>query len=228
MTAGEGIQHSEMFPLLKMDAPNPLDLFQIWLNLPKAKKMCKPHFTMFWKECLPVVEVSSGAKVRVIAGLFEGSSALPSPPDSWAADPAHDVAVWVLELAAGSSVHLPPATRDTCNRCLYTVSGGSVNVNDEELPQRTGAVVNARVTIDVRARETSVVLVLQGVPIGEPVVQHGPFVMNTQQEIMEAFSDFRRTGFGSWPWPSSDHTHSRETSRHARHPNGKVEAPPTS
>jgi len=65
--------------------------------------------------------------------------------------------------------------------------------------------------------------VLQGKPIGEPVVQHGPFVMNTRQEIQQAFLDYQRTRFGGWPWPSDDPVHPRAEGRFARHADGRIE-----
>lgn len=96
MTAGGGIQHSEMFPLLSSSAPNPAELFQIWLNLPRASKMVEPHFKMFWSESIPKLELESG-KIRVdlIAGRYQVNTggnehvheALTPPPASWAARP---------------------------------------------------------------------------------------------------------------------------------------------
>src|SRR5580698_804200 len=94
LTAGQGIVHSEMFPLLRSGEPNPLELFQIWLNLPKRSKMAPPYFTMLWSENIPrkVSTDSTGAvtEVTYIAGTAAASriesSPLP-PPDSWASDP---------------------------------------------------------------------------------------------------------------------------------------------
>ena len=71
--------------------------------------------------------------------------------------------------------------------------------------------------------EPADILILQGRPIGEPVAQHGPFVMNTRQEIQQAFADYQRTRFGGWPWPSDAPVHGRETGRFAQHPDGRVE-----
>jgi hypothetical protein len=68
-------------------------------------------------------------------------------------------------------------------------------------------------------------LVLQGRPIGEPVAQHGPFVMNTRAEIQQAFTDYQRTRFGGWPWPSDDPVHPRDAGRFARHVDGRIERP---
>ena len=93
MTAGGGVQHSEMFPLVKTDAPNPMELFQIWLNLPAAKKDATPFFEMFWAPQVPVV-TAGDAEVTVVAGPVANASPCKPPPDSWAAVPDNEVAVF--------------------------------------------------------------------------------------------------------------------------------------
>jgi hypothetical protein len=77
--------------------------------------------------------------------------------------------------------------------------------------------------------DTVELLLLQGRPIGEPVAQYGPFVMNTQQEIMQAMQDYRRTGFGGWPWKENDPVHGPENRRFARYPGAdRDDLPPQS
>ena len=101
LTAGKGIVHAEMFPLLSTSEANPLELFQIWLNLPAASKMAEPHFTMFWADEIPnrVVTDTNGLEtfVSVIAGqLADADKPLRPPPDSWAAQSQADVAIWTF------------------------------------------------------------------------------------------------------------------------------------
>lgn len=103
VTAGKGIQHSEMFPLLNATEPNPLELFQIWLNLPARNKMVEPHFTMLWNERIPRLQHRDAdgrlTTVTVVAGALPGADApLSPPPESWASQPEADVAIWTLHL----------------------------------------------------------------------------------------------------------------------------------
>jgi redox-sensitive bicupin YhaK (pirin superfamily) len=235
MTAGSGIQHCEMFPLLNRKSGNPLDLFQIWLNLPARNKMCPPAFAMHWSESSPVRESSTTADskqrkvlIRLVAGSLEGSQAAAPPPNSWATDPEHDVLIAVLTIPTGSSFTLPPARNSGATRAIYAISGEAVNVGQagEQLKKGFCAKVDSTAVLLLAATGADAeVLVLQGVPIGEPVAHHGPFVMNTNEELSQAFADFRRTRFGGWKWPREDYTHSRETERHCVHPDGRKERP---
>src|SRR5204863_7422097 len=106
LTAGRGVVHSEMFPLLDPAAPNPLELFQIWLNLAGADKMAAPHFTMLWNEDIPRLSHSDPAggltEVTLVAGSLAGRRPLPPPPRSWAARPDSDLAIWLIEMAPGA------------------------------------------------------------------------------------------------------------------------------
>ena len=229
LTAGAGIQHAEMFPLVKSTATNPLELFQIWLNLPSADKFAPPHFTMLWADAVPVVELVDERGCRTVvtlsAGSLAGRAAPPPPPSSWASRADTDVAIWTIHMAAGARFTLPPANFGTV-RTLYFFRGDRIAIGDHV--QRTAAAVavasDAPVTL-VAGDSPCELLLLQGRPIGERVVQHGPFVMNTEDEIRQAFADYHKTQFGGWPWTASDPVHPREKGRFARRADGTVERP---
>lgn len=227
MTAGEGIQHAEMFPLLNNDRDNTMELFQIWLNLPAANKMVKPHFTMLWREDIPVVKIKDEqgriTEMTVVAGELEGAKPPPPPPDSWASDPANGLLIWVGRLEPHAVWSFQKAVAGL-NRTLYFFEGDSLKVDGQEVAPYHGVTLRSEVdTVVTNGPAVSRVLVLQGRPIGEKVVQHGPFVMNSEEEIRQAFVDFRRTGFGNWPWPKSDPVHPRDKGRFAVHADGRVE-----
>src|SRR5262245_16668905 len=113
LTAGAGIQHAQMFPLLERDAPNPVELFQIWMNLPAVDKMAQPHFTMLWDHVIPrrTVRDAQGrqSEITVIAGRYGDVSAASPPPSSWAARADSDVAIWTLKLPPNARFTLPAA-----------------------------------------------------------------------------------------------------------------------
>jgi redox-sensitive bicupin YhaK (pirin superfamily) len=159
--------------------------------------------------------------VTVIAGDFSGKSPPSPPPHSWAARADADVAIWAIDLEEGASVTLPPARRGS-HRALYFYDGTSLSIGDES--GTSGKVFLVEPSLDLplaAAGGPARVLVLQGRPIGEPVVQHGPFVMNERREIHEAITDYQRTGFGGWPWASDAPVHPRESGRFAVHPDGR-------
>ncbi len=225
LTAGRGIVHAEMFPLLDRSSANPLELFQIWLNLPAADKMVDPYFTMFWDGDMPVVR-EDGAEITVIAGALRDAVALPPPPNSYASHADADVAIIHIRLDAGAGWTLPAAAGPETARVLYVFEGDTVDVAGTVVSVDTGVVVDPTADIALRAGEREVeILVLQGRPLGEPVAQYGPFVMNTKDEIEQAFLDYRETQFGGWPWPEDGPTHGRERGRFARHLDGRVEEP---
>jgi redox-sensitive bicupin YhaK (pirin superfamily) len=231
ITAGEGIVHSEMFPLIREDADNPLEYFQIWLNLPSHSKMAKPHFTMFWSGDVPrfVVKDDAGREthVRLIAGTLEGADKRPPPPpDSWAARDDADVAIWTIRMQPGAKWTPPTARGQGTRRTLYFFKGGTVRIAGEEVQAGVSIEVRADAAVELVAGDNEAeFLMLQGRPIGEPVVQHGPFVMNTQAEIVQAMRDYGRTQFGGWRWNDMAPVHGREAKRFARYPDGRVEAP---
>lgn len=224
LTAGAGVVHAEMFPLVDTEAGNPLDLFQIWLNLPATSKMTAPWFGMLWAEQLPHLVVPGSADVTVIAGALDGLEPPAPPPASWAARPDSDLAVWHLALDAGGRFALPPAAGAETVRTLYAFEGG-IDVDGTPVPEGTAVSLDARRPVPVAAGGSPArALLLQGRPIGDPVVARGSFVMNTEQQIAEAVEDYQRTGFGGWPWPGLGPTHGLG-GRFARYPDGREETP---
>ncbi len=226
MTAGRGVQHSEMFPLLHTKRKNKVELFQIWLNLPRAKKMVEPHFTMFWNEKIPQIKLDSGkVNLTLVAGKFDGHKSLSPPPDSWASDEKSEVAIWLFKMKKDGQITLPLSSPDV-HRTLYFFEGSSLEINNEVLRASTGAMLRADKPTVVKANYDDVeFLILQAMPIGEPVVQHGPFVMNTREEIFQTIQDYQRTQFGGWPWKQDDMVHGDVIERFAKYPNGKLERP---
>jgi quercetin 2,3-dioxygenase len=227
MTAGKGVQHSEMFPLLHKDKENPMELFQIWLNLPKKSKMVEPHFKMLWKDVIPNYEhknsTNKKTKVEVIAGKLGQYKAPEPPPNSWAADPKNEVAVWNIKMEAGASWILPKASAGI-NRTIYFYEGNNLTLSGQSISKYSAVEVNSEFDIPLKAGTNPVsILVLQGRPINEQVIQYGPFVMNTKEEINQAFEDYHKTQFGGWPWPKYDQVHDRSKGRFAKHADGKLE-----
>ncbi|MEN9290969.1 MAG: hypothetical protein RLZZ357_812 [Bacteroidota bacterium] len=228
MTAGKGVQHAEMFPLLNQDKENPLELFQIWLNLPKRSKMVEPHFKMLWAETVPkfsVVANGQTANIEVLVGQLGTHKAAVTPPNSWAADTNNHVAIYNIQLEPGASFELP-ASAVGVNRSIYYYEGNGLKLGNQEIAHYHAADVDASQTcLLVNGSEASKVLVLQGRPINEPVVQHGPFVMNSKEEIYQAFQDYQQTQFGGWPWSRYDQVHDSKLGRFAKHADGRVEEP---
>lgn len=230
LTAGKGIVHSEMFPLIDPNGPNPLELFQIWLNLPKADKFAEPHFSMLWADTIPQYQATDAAgrttDVTVVAGQLHDVQAPPPPPKSWAAHADSDVAIWIIAMAPHAEWTLPKAQPGT-NRTLYFFAGDTVQIGGTQVS--SGHAIELRADIDVQltnGAEKAEFLLLQGRPINEPVVQYGPFVMNSTEGIQQAFADYQRTQFGGWPWPADGPVHPRSEGRFARHVDGRIERVP--
>jgi redox-sensitive bicupin YhaK (pirin superfamily) len=229
LTAGGGIVHSEMFPLLDDSGPNPLELFQIWLNLPAVDKMADPYFTMLWSDDIPRVrhvdDDGRVVEITLVAGALDGHVPPAPPPSSWAARAEADVAIWVIRMDPGATWTLPAAAGPATVRTLYAYDGSGVAIGGHEIGKDTGAVVHCDVPVELVAGDEGVeILVLQGRPIGEPVEQYGPFVMNDREGIAQTFADYQRTGFGGWPWPADGPVHGdAATTRFARHADGRVE-----
>jgi len=228
MTAGSGVQHSEMFPLIHADKENTMELFQIWLNLPAKNKMVKPHFTMHWNEKIPVLSIKDSQgnlnKLKIIAGAYQETKGLPPPPNSWAADSEHQVWIWIIDMQPHAEFTIP-AAKEHLNRNVFYFEGNGLSIQQQTIPKYHQVKLASHLNVTLKnGSEPAKLLLLQGQPIAEPTVQYGPFVMNTKEEIQQAFLDFRATQFGGWPWKNSDPIHN-ERGRFARHADGHEEFP---
>jgi redox-sensitive bicupin YhaK (pirin superfamily) len=227
LTAGRGILHAEMFPLLDSKVPNPLELFQIWLNLPSSDKLVDPHFSMLWSHTLgrhaAIDANGSKTELTLVAGSIVGAVAPPPPPHSWASRPDTDVAIVTIAMAPHARFTLPQACAGT-NRTLFYFRGESLTVAGRKVGAKTAVKVKSDADVELENGSTpSELLLLQGKPMGEPVVQYGPFVMSSRAEIQQAITDYQRTGFGGWPWPSHGPVHAKTAGRFAKHADGRQE-----
>jgi quercetin 2,3-dioxygenase len=227
MTTGKGCLHSEMFPLVHKDQENPLELFQIWLNLASENKFSDPEYKMLWSEDIPVIESNdaNGKKstVRLITGSLQGKQGLEPSSKSWAKDRDNHVGIYLITLEPEASITLPSVS-STLNRNVYFYEGKDITIDNQKIQSynRVKLVGNQEIMIG-NGSEISQLLVLEGEPIQEPTVQYGPFVMNSEDEIREAFRDYQTTQFGGWPWGRPDPVNERHAGRFAKHSDGTVE-----
>lgn len=230
MTAGKGLQHCEMFPLFNTEKDNPLDLFQIWLNLDSKNKLVEPDYKMLWRENIPVVEIAGSnnklTKVKVIAGTEGSTKALEPTINSWANDSKNNVSIKFIYMEPSAKYSLP-AVSDTLNRSLYFYNGDKILIESEEFTQSEYAFLNGNEIINIEntGNKTAKLLLLEGEPIKEPVAAYGPFVMNTMDEIRQAYADYSKTEFGGWPFPKGEVVHHTSVGRFAKYSDGKEEHP---
>ncbi len=225
MTAGSGLQHSEMFPLLKENAKNTTELFQIWLNLPAKSKFVTPTFKMLWEESIPKIKFvdtnQKSIEIELAAGKYENYSAPEPAPDSWAANPENEVNILQIKLEENAVWEIPTALGKV-NRSLYFFEGETIEAESNSIQINHVLELDAKREISIKnGNKPARLLLLQGKPINEPVEQYGPFVMNDMAEIQDAFADYRKTQFGGWPWPRTDMVHGKETGRFAKFDNGE-------
>lgn len=185
MTAGKGIIHSEM-PLQK---DGRLRGFQLWVNLPAAEKLKPAHYRDIQPEEIPTAELPDGIRVKVVAGTLDSAGTrLAGPVQGLATDPLFlDVA-----LPAGATFRQPlPAGH---NAFVYPYEGKlAVGEEGRPLTAHQAGVLSPGETVEVRAVEGEArFILLAAKPLGEPVVQYGPFVMNTREEIEQAIEDYQR------------------------------------
>lgn len=177
MKAASGVIHSEM----PKQVEGLMRGFQLWINLPAKEKMSAPAYQEISPEAIPEVTLENGGKLRVLSGEFGGQPGVVN-------DPITDVQYWDVHLKAGTSIQ--HALADTHQGFVY-VYQADARLGDEHLPEHSFAVLGDGDNIELSALDKDVrLIVVAGKPIGEPIVQYGPFVMNTQDEIRQAMMDY--------------------------------------
>ena len=188
MTAASGILHEEFHSPAFTQRGGTLEMVQLWVNLPARDKLAAPRYQTLQDARIPSVPLPSGAgQVRVIAGAFDGQS---GPAQTFT-----PVDVWDVRLRQGRVARLDTPAGHTL---ALVVLHGTVLVNGQEVVREAQMVQFARAGsgVEIEANSDATLLLLGGEPIDEPIVGHGPFVMNTQAEIVEAINDFNAGRFG--------------------------------
>ena len=187
MTAGRGIVHAEVSPQEFLREGGPIELLQLWVNLPGRLKMSAPAYTGLQADQIPAYPAGNGATLHLIAGQWEGHT---GPVSSLTG-----VFMSTIDMPAGSEVRMQDLLARTV--FLYVVRG-AVSIAGQRVAGNTLVEMNDEGdAIDLVAEENSLVVFGHAEPIGEPVVSHGPFVMNTRQEINQAISDYQAGRFGA-------------------------------
>jgi redox-sensitive bicupin YhaK (pirin superfamily) len=190
MTAGSGLIHAELSPEEFKRRGGPLEILQLWVNLPARLKMAQPAYVGLQRESIPALATADGlGKVNLIAGAWGGAT---GPVRSLTG-----VFMSTVQLDAGGRVEFAEVGRR--NVFLYVVRGsieiGGATANAYELAELSAAGDR----VEIRATEAAVLLFGHAEPIGEPVVAHGPFVMNTRDEIAQAIRDYQAGRFNVAP-----------------------------
>jgi quercetin 2,3-dioxygenase len=187
MTAGAGILHKEYHEQEFSKTGGPFEMVQLWVNLPKKDKSAPAHYQAITADRMGKVQLPDGAGlVNVIAGEFDAAR---GPADTYT-----PVNLFDIKLNGGGSTHVNIPTGH--NTAMLVISG-NIEVNGQNAAEHSFILFkNEGEEIDIKAAGDSVLLLLSGEPINEPIVSYGPFVMNTQAEIYEAINDFQNGKFG--------------------------------
>lgn len=186
MTAASGIVHEEFHGREFAKKGGAFEMVQLWVNLPAKDKMAAPRYQAITNADIPTVSLESGGTARLIAGSLQGQNG--------GADTFTPINVWDLRLPAGST-HTLPVPEGHGGGLL--VLRGEINIGGVRVGAERFAVFERQGEgLSVEATSDAVVLLLSGVPIDEPIVAYGPFVMNTEREIKQAFDDFRSGRMG--------------------------------
>jgi redox-sensitive bicupin YhaK (pirin superfamily) len=188
MTAGSGLIHAEVSSANFKKTGGPLEILQLWVNLPAKYKMTEPRYLGLQQNEIPVVPLAEGVVAHAVSGDWAGTAG--------AVQPLADVALAWLDVAEGATVRLPIAASRSI---FFYVVRGSVRVSGTEASARELVEFNHDGDeLALKALTDSVILLGHATPFGEPVVSAGPFVMNTEAEIKQAYADYQQGKFGTW------------------------------
>ncbi|MBS7455531.1 pirin family protein [Coralloluteibacterium stylophorae] len=190
MTAGRGLVHAELSPEAFRRGGGPLEILQLWVNLPARLKMTAPRYVGLQREDIPAVDADDGRVcVRLVSGRFHDISG--------PVKPLVDVAMAVVELREGGRVVLPAPRTHTV--FLYVVRGALHVGGTPVRPHHLVALDDGADEVELHAQGEASVLFGHAEPFAEPIVAHGPFVMNTAEEIREAVRDYQAGRFDAVP-----------------------------
>jgi len=189
MTAGSGLIHAEISSDTFKAQGGPLEILQLWLNLPAKFKMTAPHYVGLQKEEIPTLSLDEGqVTVHLVSGSW-GDTVAPIQPLT-------DVLLSWIDFTAGSQVNLQVPTDHAI--FLYVVRG-ELLINGVAAPQlHLVDFANNDENLTLQATNDSLILFGHAKPFNEPVVAYGPFVMNTKAEIEQAYADYQQGSFGTW------------------------------
>jgi redox-sensitive bicupin YhaK (pirin superfamily) len=184
MTAGRGLTHSEM----PEQEEGVMEGFQLWLNLPAKNKLCTPGYRDIQSEKIPEITTMNGVLVRIIAGNTHGTNGAMQREDT-------EPQIYDLHFPAASGAVFEQILPAAYNAFVYVYRGNLEVIKGDETTavpiKRMAILTNEGDGFILRAQQNSRALVITGKPLNEPIAQHGPFVMNTREELSQAVDDFR-------------------------------------
>ena len=188
MTAGSGLIHAEVSSDNFKKTGGPLEILQLWVNLPAKDKMTAPRYIGLQKDEIPTVTLAGGVVLHAVSGEWAGTAG--------AVQPLADVQLAWLAFPAGASVTLPIAA---ARSIFFYVVRGALRVNGADTQARQLVEFNHDGDeLTVEAGTDAVLLLGHARPFNEPIVSYGPFVMNTEAEIEQAYRDYQGGAFGTW------------------------------
>ena len=187
MTAGRGLVHAELSPQAFKDRGGPLEILQLWINLPARLKMTEPAYVGLEASEIPAISASHGkASVHLVSGEFDGAAG--------PVRPLTDIALMWVSLRPGAALDLPAPPGKTV--FLYVVRG-TVAIAGAEVPAHNLVEMGDGDAVRIAADGDAILLYGHGTPHREPIVAHGPFVMNSREEIVQAVEDYQHGRLGA-------------------------------